>query len=267
MSRVGEPGASIAYDAIGDGMPLLAIHGAYSARAEVRGFLEPMVAGRALRRIYVDLPGHGESRPSDGLQSPDDVLDVIDLVLDAEAPDGPFLLLGHSFGCHFARTVAARHPDRLAGLALICPMMPGEPEPARFVVVRDDGVGGELDAEQRATFEEYFTIRTAQTLEAFRTAVAPAIGPADDTTLDRAITTEAPRRDPDEELVEAPVAILTARHDHYVGWRRQQSLIDTYPHATATVVADAGHALPHEHPALVAALLHDWLDRAGIATA
>jgi pimeloyl-ACP methyl ester carboxylesterase len=39
-------------------------------------------------------------------------------------------------------------------------------------------------------------------------------------------------------------------------------LLDRYPHATLAVIEDAGHALMHERPELLAAFLRDWLDRA-----
>lgn len=266
--RIG-PSATLAYEAVGSGIPLLAFHGAYSSRVEVRGFLEPVLADRAdravraLRRVYVDLPGHGDSRPSSGFRSPDDVLDAVDLLLDRAAPEGPFLLLGHSYGGHFARAVAARHPGRVAGLALLCTVLPGDLRPAPFAVVRDDGVSAQLDDDQRAEYEGYFVVRTPTTLERFRTAVVPAGGPVDEETLERAIATGPHAADPDEVVVDAPVLVLSGRRDHWVGWERQERLGDgdTYPHATVVTVGDAGHALPHERPALVGALLRDWLDQ------
>ncbi|WP_166645765.1 alpha/beta fold hydrolase [Curtobacterium flaccumfaciens] len=266
------PSASLAYDTSGSGMPLLAFHGAYSSRVEVRGFLEPVLADRgdrALRRVYVDLPGHGDSRPSSGFRSSEDVLDAVDLLLDAEVPEGPFLLLGHSYGGHFARAVAARHPDRVAGLALLCTVVPGELRPAASAVVRDDGVSAQLDDDQRAEYEGYFVVRTAATLERFRTAVVPAAGPVDDETLERAITTGPHVADPDAVVVDAPVLVLSGRRDRWVGWERQERLGDgdLYPHATVVTVADAGHALPHERPGLVGGLLGDWLERAGLGAA
>lgn len=256
------PSASIAYDVVGAGMPLLALHGAYSARAEVRGFLEPMLRGRALRRIYPDLPGHGDSRPSDGVRSPDGALDLLQNVLDAETQgDEPVLLLGHSFGGHFARALAARRPERIAGLALLCPVMPGEWQSGEPVVVRDDGVSAALGPALREQFEGYFVVRTPDTLHRFQHAVAPAVGPVDDDTLERAIDVGPLRVDPDAVTIDAPVLIAVGRHDSTVGWRRQQELADRYPRATLVTVADAGHALPHERPQLVEALLADWLDR------
>jgi pimeloyl-ACP methyl ester carboxylesterase len=38
-------------------------------------------------------------------------------------------------------------------------------------------------------------------------------------------------------------------------------LVDHYPHASLAVVDDAGHALPHEQPELLRALLAEWLTR------
>ena len=259
--------ASLAYDAVGAGIPLLALHGAYSARGEVRDFLEPMIDARPVRRVYLDLPGHGDSRPSSGVRQPDDVLELIDRLLDREAPTGRFLVLGHSFGGHFARAIAARHPDRIAGITLICPAVPGEQRIPAPAVVRDDHVSTALDPDQRAEYEGYFVVRTADTLERFRRAVLAVVGEVDEQTLESAITAGPHAADPDTVAVEAPVLVVSGRHDHWVGWERQQRLGDQYPRATVVTAGDAGHALPHERPGLMAALLSDWLDEIGIPTA
>jgi pimeloyl-ACP methyl ester carboxylesterase len=63
------------------------------------------------------------------------------------------------------------------------------------------------------------------------------------------------------------VLVISGRHDHWVGWELQQRLGDRYPRATVVTAGDAGHALPHERPGLIAALLSDWLDEIGIPTA
>ncbi|QEW04681.1 alpha/beta fold hydrolase [Microbacterium lushaniae] len=252
--------ARLAYEVRGDGMPLLALHGAYSARGEVRGFLEPMLDGLPVRRVYVDLPGHGESRPSDGVDGAQGVLDLVDRLLQEEGIDGRFLLLGHSFGGLVARAVAARNPDRVAGLALLCPYLDGPQRPAQPSVVRDDGVSADLERAQRDAYEGYFVVRTAETLARFREAVAPASGEVDDAVFERALDA----LDADAGVIEAPVLVACGRQDGWVGWERQQDLGTVYPRATVVTVADAGHALPHERPALVAALLADWLAQAGV---
>jgi len=66
--------------------------------------------------------------------------------------------------------------------------------------------------------------------------------------------------DPASVRLDAPTLIVTARHDSFVGHRRQQELIESYPRATSVLVADAGHALPHERPELLRALMADLLE-------
>lgn len=60
----------------------------------------------------------------------------------------------------------------------------------------------------------------------------------------------------------APTLIVAGRRDSVVGVADAAELLERYPHATLAVIEDAGHALMHERPELLAALLGDWLDRA-----
>ena len=60
----------------------------------------------------------------------------------------------------------------------------------------------------------------------------------------------------------APTLIVAARRDSVVGYTDAVEMLDRYPHATLAVIDDAGHAVMHERPEVLAALLGDWLDRA-----
>jgi pimeloyl-ACP methyl ester carboxylesterase len=55
--------------------------------------------------------------------------------------------------------------------------------------------------------------------------------------------------------------IVAGRLDSTVGYAAASDLIDYYPHASLAVVDNAGHALPHEQPDLLRALLGEWLAR------
>ncbi|WP_320537721.1 alpha/beta fold hydrolase [Pseudarthrobacter sp. IC2-21] len=60
----------------------------------------------------------------------------------------------------------------------------------------------------------------------------------------------------------APTLLVAGRRDAVAGYADTAALLDRYPHATLAVLEDAGHALMHERPELLAALLNDWLGRA-----
>jgi pimeloyl-ACP methyl ester carboxylesterase len=55
--------------------------------------------------------------------------------------------------------------------------------------------------------------------------------------------------------------VVTGRQDTAVGYAAAWDLLEQYPRATFAVLDRAGHALPHEQPGLLRALVTEWLDR------
>ena len=55
--------------------------------------------------------------------------------------------------------------------------------------------------------------------------------------------------------------VFAGRLDSTVGYAAATDLLDQYPHASLAVIDDAGHALPHEQPELLRALLVEWIGR------
>jgi pimeloyl-ACP methyl ester carboxylesterase len=257
-------GTELRYETAGDGVPVLAIHGAYSAHEEIRGFLDGMIPG--YRRIYPDLPGMGESTAS-AIRNAADVVTAIEALVDAEVGPEPFAVVGHSFGAHIARGLAARRPDQVLGLALVCPMVPDRLTAEPHVVVADDrSAASLLSAGELEEFRGYFVVQTAATVARFRDAVAPVLGRYDGGVTQRLLEDWTLDPAPADAPFSKPVLVLTGRHDSFVGYRQHLALLEEYPEATSMVVAGAGHALPHEQPELVAAAIRHWLARIDAAT-
>lgn len=250
--------ATIHYVEDGSGVPLVALHGAGVDHREIEAAVEAIVPGVGYRRIYPDLPGMGHST-TDGLTCNEDVVTLLVDFID-QLVDGPALVLGHSYGAYLARGVAARQPDTLLGLALLCPL--GErsgslPDPS---VVREDADAyDELEPAQRAGFDEYFVVRTRATARRYREHVVPGTTLVDEAALGRIFagwTVEVGL-----DTFSPPTLIAAGRRDSVVGYNAAVELLERYPHATLAVLEDAGHALMHERPEMLAALLVDWLDR------
>ena len=256
-------GASLCYEAIGSGVVVLILHGAYSTRDELRTALEPIfVARQGHRRIYVDLPGMGESPAHESIVSSADVLDLIDELIATEVGAQPFAVIGHSYGAHLARGIAARHPHQAQGIALICALTPDAmtPEPHEIVLTDGDPYAI-IDPAHVDEYRGYFVAHTTETALRFNDAVVPALGRFDDATVARVMEHWELPTDPDGAPFAGETLILTGRHDSTVGFREQFKLVDSYPRATYVVASGAGHTLPHERPDLVAAVLGDWLQR------
>ena len=212
------------------------------------------------RRIYPDLPAMGRST-SAGLTCNDDVVTVlIDFIENVGA--GPVLLLGHSYGAYLARGVAARRPDLVLGLALLCPVAEQSHDVAE-VVRQDDDAHDELDPAQCKRFDDYFVVRTAANARRFRDHIWPGVTLVDEEALGRIFSGWAV--DIEQGTFSAPALILAGRRDSVVGYADAMRLTERYPRAALAVIDDAGHALIHEQPELLSAHVGDWLDRARAA--
>lgn len=131
-----QAGAELHVEIVGRGTCVLVLHGAYSAHQEIQAALEPILSTQGrYRRLYPDLPGMGASPAHESIQSSNDVLDLLGDLIDSEAGDDPFLVVGHSYGGHLARGIAARYGQQVAGMALICPLMPATMNAAEHVVI------------------------------------------------------------------------------------------------------------------------------------
>jgi pimeloyl-ACP methyl ester carboxylesterase len=255
-SRINE--VLVHYEEHGCGVPLVALHGAGVDHREIESAIEAMIASAGYRRIYPDLPGMGSST-SDGLTCNDDVVALLADFID-DLGEGPVLLLGHSYGAYLARGVAARRPDMVLGLALLCPLAERSGSvPDHDVARQDADAYNELEPGQRAGFDEYFVVRTRATARRYRDHVAPGTTLVDKAALERIFAGWTV--DAGSGTFSAPTLIAAGRRDSVVGYTDAAELLDRYPHATLAVIEHAGHALMHERPELLAALIGDWLDR------
>jgi pimeloyl-ACP methyl ester carboxylesterase len=233
---------------------VVALHGAGVDHREIEAALEAIVPSAGYRRIYPDLPGMGHST-TDGLNCNDDVVTLLADFID-HVSDEPVRLLGHSYGAYVARGLAARRPDMVLGLALLCPVAGQSRNVPDHVVVREDADAyDELDSAHRAGFDEYFVVRTAATARRYRDHVVPGTTLVDEASLRRIFAGWT--LDVGSSAFSAPTLIAAGRRDSVVGYTDATELLELYPHATLAVLEDAGHALMNERPGLLAAFLGD----------
>jgi pimeloyl-ACP methyl ester carboxylesterase len=252
--RVGQ--VVVHYVEHGTGRPVLVLHGAGVDHREAEACFELIFDGVAgLRRIYPDLPGMGRTIAPQTLRSADDILDTLLNFADEVTGGTAYLLIAHSAGAYYAQAMTPRRPAQVAGLALVCPLLPGLRDVPEHRVVA--GGSGEIGDD---AFRSYFVIQTPEMLERYERYVAPAAELVDEAALER--IGERWALTPDHSPAYAgPTVVVAGRLDSTVGYAAATDLLDHYPHASLAVVDDAGHALPHEQPELLRALLTEWLAR------
>jgi pimeloyl-ACP methyl ester carboxylesterase len=129
------PAGALAGESVGDGSPVVLLHGVSATRRYVVHGSKAL-ARAGFHQVTYDARGHGCSDPAPpeaGYGYPDLVADL-DAVVAATLGDARFVLGGHSMGAHTAVSYAIENADRLAGLVLIGPAYTG--------FVDDEALGG-----------------------------------------------------------------------------------------------------------------------------
>jgi pimeloyl-ACP methyl ester carboxylesterase len=266
--RLSIDGHPVELDVLGHGRPVLMLHGFPLDRRALLRAVDPVFARRSgYRRIHVDLPGFGASPRVPGIDGSAAMVDFVLRLIEEVASDAPLLLVGESWGAYLARAVIARRPHQVAGAALLVPMTvvssADRDLPPHRVLYEEPGVlAGAPDAHAAAIRGVGVVIDTPS-WSYFRSVIAPALGAGDAEAIaaiarDYGIPMDG---DATAEPFEGPALIVTGRQDSMVGYRDALGILERFPRATYAVLDGAGHNVSGERPALLAALLDDWLDR------
>lgn len=260
---------AIHYKIFGEGRPIVSLHGFTLDHRSMVGCLEPVFKYRkGWQRIYLDLPGHGETPGKDWIKSSDDVLDLLFGFIDKIIPDKLYLVAGLSYGGYLARGLVNKKSDMVNGILLIVPRIIGDPQeralPNKTVIEREEDFLAGLSPGDREDFEDVAVIQTSKHWQRYSQEITPAVKTADNAFLERF----NPRKDEfsfeldsPSFIFEKPTLILVGRQDHWVGYRDAWKILENYPRATFAILDRAGHALQMEQPPLFNTLVSEWLDR------
>lgn len=130
LVEAGGIGLNVVSEGMGEGPPVVLLHG-FGSDAGAWMFVQGALAeGRAAHAV--DLPSHGGSEVRPGCAGLDDLAAAVGGVIDAVAP-GRLHLVGHSLGGRVALRLAARWGGRVASLALVAPAGLGAPVSREFL--------------------------------------------------------------------------------------------------------------------------------------
>ncbi|TPG59681.1 alpha/beta fold hydrolase [Roseomonas nepalensis] len=241
--------------------PLVLLHGIGSNAESWRPLMGALPEGRALWAW--NAPGYGGSAPvAPAAPTPGDYAAALARLLDALGLDR-IVLAGHSLGCLFAARFAARHPARVARLALMSPALgygvTAGPLPPAVQARIDDlsALGPTAFAERRAARLVHDAPSRPAVLEGVRRAMA-AVDPAGYAQAVHALG--AGDLLADAARLAMPVLVATGLEDVVTPPDNARRLHAALPNPIRLAeFPAAGHALPQEFPAEVAALLAETI--------
>ncbi|WP_442810249.1 haloalkane dehalogenase [Streptomyces sp. W16] len=269
----------------GTGVPIVFLHGNPTSSHLWRNVLPGVTSGRLLAP---DLIGMGASGKPDIDYSFADHARYLDAWFDALGLRD-VVLVGHDWGGALAFDRAARHPDRVRGIAftetIVKPMSWAEfPEGGRelFRAIKTDGVGENMILDRNAFIEQ-----------ALPAASATPLAPADLAVYREPYPTRESRRPLLRWARSMPLggepADVVARIEAYDRWLTSSpdvpKLLLTFTPGAGTMMyediiawcaknmaaleiehsdAVAGHHTPEDQPELIAAAISAWVERLGL---
>jgi pimeloyl-ACP methyl ester carboxylesterase len=242
----------------GPGATLVLLHGIGSDALSWAPMIEALPS--AFDVVAWWAPGYGESTPVEPERpAPADYAARVLSVLDAMHRDR-VVLVGHSLGTLFAASFAARHPERVAALALFSPALGygvrrGEALPPRVQARIDDlaALGPEEFSRARATRLAHRPEALPGVQRAMSQLRLPGYAQAVHALAQGDLLTDAAR-------ITVPTLIACGAQDVVTPPDYAQRVHRAIQGSRLRMVAECGHVLPQETPDEAAALVAELAD-------
>ena len=237
------------------------------------------------RLVLWDQRGHGRSGPgAPGSSTIDQIGEDLGAVIDAVAPEGPLVLLGHSMGGMTVMALADQRPElfaeRVVGVGLLCTsagglgaidfglsglgrvMMSVAPTAARLLSRQPDLVayGRRLGSDLEGLLVRRYSFASPVPPELVRFSSAMIAQ-----TRMEVISDFLPTLSGHDKRVALAVLgglellVMAGEDDLLIPRSHSDEIVAALPDAEYVVVRDAGHLLPLEHPEVVNTYLEELL--------
>lgn len=260
---------SINYEIIGEGKPIVMIHGYYPDHRLMTGCMEPIFShNNSYKRIYIDLPGMGKSESAEWINNSDIMLDIVIDFIEKVIPNENFLLAGESYGGYLTRGVVYKMQDRIDGVALICPLIIPEYSkrnvPEHAVLVKDDILLAKLTSEEAEELNSSMVVQSEKIYERYQNEIMSGVNIANGEFLQSLMKNGygfSFNVDKIDKKFDKPSLMLLGKQDNCVGYKDTWKVLDNYPRATFAILDKAGHNLQIEQEELFNSLINEWLGR------
>lgn len=257
---------SIHYKIFGEGCPIVMLHGWTLDHQVMFHAMEPLFEGRnGWKRIYIDLPGMGQSNSNPLVRNVDDLLAIIVQLLDELIPNENFVLCGSSFGAYIASGIIHLRPRQVKGLLLMAPLTISEVGqrdlPKQSVLKKDERLITTLPSNEADAFTSMSVVQCENEWQRFYSEILVPSKQADFDYLHNIRQNGYAFNFDIRAKFEQPTLILAGRQDHIVGYQDAWKLIEDYPRATFAVLDMAGHNLQIEQVEVFNSLVRNWLNR------
>lgn len=260
---------SLHYEILGEGKPVVLLHGLNCDHRLMKGCFEPIFQSLSnYQRIYVDLPGMGQSKGNVDYATADHIREVLIHFLLNTIQEN-FIIIGESYGGYLTRGIIASLYNRIDGMMLLCPVVVPEHRlrkvPISTIKKYDETYLNTLTEKARRMFQRFAIVANKYTHERYVLEIEAGAQLADRTYCEHLEQHYAFSFDVDAKLhaiqYQKPTLFLCGRQDSCVGYQDLWKQLEDFPRASMSVLDVAGHNLQLEQVDVFQALTINWLQR------
>ena len=249
----------------GEGVPVLFLHGFPLDHRSLLIFDSVFAADGCWKRIYLDLPGMGQSRDMPDVDGAETVLHAIKQFVDETIGDSAFVLVGYSFGAMLARAIATEYSRQVIGMFLLCPEiivdMGKRALPKATVLCEDKAFMKTISTGDRRAYQHTAVIRNEQNWKLFEQHILPGLQSFNPEAVKQIDSNGSISLQSSDMSSDVPTLILTARQDNMVGYEDALTILSLYPRSTFAIIDAAGHTLHLDQQELVVSMASEWATR------
>ncbi|GAJ25661.1 hydrolase [Liquorilactobacillus sucicola DSM 21376 = JCM 15457] len=254
-------GVKIHYEIIGQGHPVIFLHGLCLDLNFMKKNYSQLLDRRAYRQIYIDLPGMGESSSfSEPRPSSDFLLNLLLKFIKA-LKIVHFSICGHSYGGYLALGIAHACPTQVTSLFLSCPVVTANPInriTAKHLNIKNQEFDAAKENKYTPDFIKMNVIVNNLTWKKYLAEIVVGLKKCDFNFINQLQADNykyyelANEKNIKKWHSETPVFFLMGKHDHVVGYKEQATLAQNFKTSNLLILEDAGHNLPLDQPELFA---------------
>jgi pimeloyl-ACP methyl ester carboxylesterase len=254
-------------------MPFLIIHPLSGSSLTMVELLEPIFKKSKLNfeRIYVDLPGHGNSQPSSIFPSTDEIFKNLEEFIDTVIGKKLFCVAGFSYGAYFILGLLKKRLGQIQGFLMIAPVINTD-DSTRIIPESRGLIYCDHDYLNTIPYKEQQMISSSKVHVKFTKEIHEKfleIDKIDSKKADENFITELRTKNYSSLLFaefnfsefHKPALIISGKQDSVVGYEEAWYFSQHFSRCSFVALDSAGHWVSIEQKVILEILVLDLLDR------
>ncbi|MDN6968738.1 alpha/beta hydrolase [Oenococcus sp. UCMA 17063] len=259
--------SNISYFSVGSGTPIVFLHGLSLDKRSTYLFFEPLLNAGKYQRIYLDLPGMGNSDPISPSTS-DNVLETLIEAIEEIIGARKFILYGHSYGGYLAQAIASHLAGQTLGVFLTCPVITADRSKrliGKHINILEEDISPVENKKYFADFLSMNVIINNQAWQSYQDLIISGLQSEDESFVNRlrnnySFTFEEKLQNIKYQF---PIKIMVGKNDQVVGYQEQLKLISHNENGEIVLLNRAGHNLMIDQHEAVSFHFDLFLDELG----